>query len=50
MKEFEYIPYPGEGRLGIEFLLVDDIPWNETRILLHTKNDLPDAHQLRDLP
>ena len=46
IKEFEYIPYPGEGRLGLEFLLADDIPWKETRILLHTKDDFPDAHQI----
>ena len=42
-KEFEYIPYKEVGGPGIEFSLVENNPWNEFMIILHSKNDLPDG-------
>ena len=42
----KYIPYQGLERPFVKFLLSDNIPWENLRILLHTKFDLPDAFQL----
>ena len=46
MEKLKYIPYQGLERPVVDFLLSDNITWENLRILLHTKFDLPDAFQL----
>ena len=48
-KEYEYVPYRRKGNPGIAFSLADDNPWTKLIILLHSKDDLPDAHVLNGM-
>ena len=48
-KEYEYVPYRRKGNPGIAFSLADDNPWKKLIILLHSKDDLPDAHVLNGM-
>ena len=47
VKEYKYIPYPGQGRVGFEFLLAEAIPWKVWYFsawnfkIGHTKLDCP---------
>ena len=45
-EEFRFIPYNESERPGIEFMLAENNPWKQLRILLHSKKDLPDAKLL----
>ena len=42
-EEFEFVQFQEKGRLTLEFHLADDIPWSKLIIILHSKNDFPDA-------
>ena len=46
VKEYEFVIYQGNTRPGIEFVLTDTQPYGPMRIMLHTKNDLPDSDVL----
>ena len=43
LEEFEYVQYPELTRPLLILLVDDNTPWKKIAILLHTKNDLPDA-------
>ena len=45
-EEFEFVQFQEKGRLTLEFILADDIPWSKLIIILHSKNDFPDAYLL----
>ena len=45
-EEFKFIPYIGSSRPGIEFMFAENNPWQQLWIILHSKNDLPDASVL----
>ena len=49
VEEYEFVSYPGETRPGIEFVLAENNPFDLANIILHSKNDLPDAHLLNGL-
>ena len=42
-EEFKFIQYNGNQRPGIEFIFPESIPWQDLTIILHSKNDFPDA-------
>ena len=42
INEFKYVPYK-RMRPGLEFVMAENNPWQRIAIMLHTKNDLPDA-------
>ena len=46
IEKLKYISYQGYARPEFDFILSENIPWENLRILLHTKYDLPDAYQL----
>ena len=46
VEEYTYVPYEGYRYPDFHFVMNEISPWRKLRILLHTKNDLPDAYQL----
>ena len=46
VKKYEFVIYQGNTRPGIEFIIADTNPYGPMRIMIHTKNDLPDADVL----
>ena len=46
VEKFKYVPVNTESRPGIEFVIVENIIWPNTNLLLHTRFDQPDAKQL----
>ena len=47
--ELEFVSYQGNTRPGIEFVLADSNPFDSAYLILHSKNDLPDADLLNGL-
>ena len=47
--ELEFVSYQGNTRPGIEFVLSDSNPFDSAYVILHSKNDLPDADLLNGL-
>ena len=47
--ELEFVSYQGNTRPGIEFVLADSNPFDSAYLMLHSKNDLPDADLLNGL-
>ena len=43
LEEFEYVKYEEISRPGISFTLLKNNPWSRIDIILHSKNDFPDA-------
>ena len=51
VEKFQSISFETGKRPGIEFVMADKNPWQESSLILHTRFDLPDAFQLnRVLP
>lgn len=46
INKYKYVPYLERSRPGIEIVIAEKNPWERTRILLHTWDDLPDAETL----
>ena len=42
-EEFEFVLFQEKGRPILQFILADDIPWSQLNIILHSRNDFPDA-------
>ena len=49
VEELEFVSYQGATRPGIEFVLAENHPFESANIILHSKNDLPDADLLNGL-
>ena len=47
--ELEFVSYQGNTRPGIEFVLADSNPFDSAWLILHSKNNLPDADLLNGL-
>ena len=43
ISKFEYVSYQERSRPGLEFVMVENSPWQSPVIMVHTKHDLPDA-------
>ena len=43
ISKFEYVSYQERMRPGLEFVMVENSPWQSPLIMVHTKHDLPDA-------
>ena len=50
IEKFKHVPYSERSKPGIEFVMAEKNPWKMATIYLHTRNDLPDADQLNDIP
>ena len=46
LDKFKYVSYQEILRPGLEFVIAENNQWKKPNILLHTKNDLPDASVL----
>ena len=47
--KLEFVSYQGATRPGIEFILAENHPFESANIILHSRNDLPDADLLNGL-
>ena len=43
IEKFEYVSYKEIGRPILQFVMAENSPWKKQILMLHTKNDLPDA-------
>ena len=43
IEKFEYVSYKEIGRPTLRFVMAENSPWKRLILILHTKNDLPDA-------
>ena len=44
--KFKYVSLEADQSPGVEFTMAENNPWKDPFLMLHTRFDLPDAHQL----